>query len=175
MPTPLAGFLATFQDNTVALVRERRISSLKEFSECWKSAADLDELWTRLLIQLSERPQQFSFTALYTATLASEAGNASDSSSNESDDVAYALHPMSRGYDVAPQQLKIIDLASRNVPLAPLMRKAHSIRAPVLVSKQDLPDTWQQLARNQGFGDDVRHAVVSVSYTHLTLPTKRIV
>lgn len=46
LPTPLAGFLTTIQENTTQMVRDRRISSLKEFSECWKPSESLDELST---------------------------------------------------------------------------------------------------------------------------------
>jgi len=159
MPAPLAGYLTTIQDNTQNMVRERRISSLKEFSECWKAAVDLDELWTRIIDQLSEQPRRFSFTALYTATLAAD-DSASDSSGIESDDVAYALHQMCRGYNVTPEDLKVIDLASDKIPILPLMCKSHSSRTPVLISKQDIPDVWQQIAKSQSFGDEVRHAVV---------------
>jgi len=160
LPAPLSGFLTTFQDNTTQMVRDRRISSLKEFSECWKSSVNMDDLWTKILNQLSDRPRQFCFTALYTATLAFDTGNASDSSNAESEDIAYALHPMSPAYETTPESLKIVELAPPNVPLVILMRKSHSTRAPVLISGQDIPHVWQDLARRQGYRDDVRKAVI---------------
>jgi len=160
LPAPLAGFLTTIQDNTTQMVRERRISSLKDFSECWKSSESLDELWTKILHQLSGRPKQFSFTALYTASLASEAGNTSDSSSGESEDAAYVLHPDSQGYDNTPDQLRVFELSSNTEPFITLMCKSHATRAPVIMSQQDIPDIWQRIAKSQGFEDEVQHAVI---------------
>lgn len=160
LPRPLAGFLGTLQDNTQAMVRERRISSLKEFSECWKTASDLDELWTKMVQQLSSRSRQFCFTALYTATLSDEAGNISDSSNNEVEDVAYVLHETCLGYEKTPDNLKTIDLVSHAMPVGSLMWKAYGTRAPVLMSRQDIPETWHQLAKSHGFEDEVQNAMI---------------
>jgi len=142
------------------MVRERRIDSLKEFSECWKSADSLDDLWMKLFNQLSGRPNQFCFTTLYTATSAADAGNASDSSSGggDSEDAVYAVYPEID--DEAIDALATIDLTSTSNPLNAYFRKARSIRAPVLLPHDVIPENWQQLAQSRGFGDICRQAVV---------------
>jgi hypothetical protein len=160
LPSPLTGFHATFQDTTLLMVRERRIDSLKEFSECWKSAESLDDLWMKLFNQLSGRPNQFCFTTLYTATSTADAGNASDSSSGggDSEDVVYTVYSDA---DVeATDSLARIDLTSSSSPLNAYFRKARSIRAPVLLPHEVIPENWQQLAQSKGFEDVCRQAVI---------------
>jgi hypothetical protein len=160
LPSPLSGFHATFQDTTLSMVRERRIDSLKEFSECWKSAESLDDLWMNLFNQLRGRPNQFCFTTLYTASSTVDAGNASDSSSGggDSEDVVYTVYPDT---DVkATDSLATIDLTSTSIPLNAYFRKARSIRAPVLLPHEAIPEHWQQLAQGRGFGDICRQAVI---------------
>lgn len=176
LPRPLSGFLSSLQENTVQMVRDRRISNLKEFSESWKSAEDLDDLWLKVLDRLSCQPRRFCFAALYTATLSEEAGFASDSSSStESDEGAYALHEQTPGYDDMPEDLKLIELASSEPPIVPLMRKAHSTRTPMLVSQQDVPTAWQQLAQSHGFEEPAQNFVILPSSTNKLSKTHALI
>jgi len=160
LPAPLSGFHATFQDTTLSMVRERRIDSLKEFSECWKSADSLDHLWMKLFDQLSGRPNQFCFTTLYTASSATDTGHASDSSSGggDSEDVVYTVYPDTHGEKT--DSLATIDLTTTSSPLNAYFRKAQSIRAPVLIPHEVIPNTWQQLAQSKGFQDICQQAVI---------------
>jgi len=160
LPSPLSGFHATFQDTTLSMVRERRIDSLKEFSECWKSADTLDDLWRNLFNQLSGRPNQFCFTTLYTATSIADAGNASDSSSGGADleDVVYTVYP-DPSVETA-DSLATIDLTTTSNPFYAYFRKARSTRAPVLLPHEVIPESWQHLAQSRGFGDICRQAVI---------------
>jgi len=158
--SPLSGFHATFQDTTSSMVRERRVDSLKEFSECWKSADNLDDLWMKLFNQLGGRPNQFCFTTLYTASSAVDAGNASDTSSGggESEDVVYTVYP-DTNVDKT-DYLATIDLTTTSNSLDTYFRKARSIRAPVLIPHEVIPEPWQQLAQCKGFHDICRQAVI---------------
>ena len=57
-----------------------------------------------------------------------------------------------------------------------VVRKGSTAESASLISRQTLTEIryFEEIARNEG-GEPIISADVSVSYTHLTLPTKRIV
>ena len=156
-------------EKTRRKIAERRMLTLREIGERTAAARDVRAFWEQVLAAFEMNEHDTPFVLLYSVADDFD----SDASSMHSANFASGTHCTLEGSlgvpDGHPAAPTFMDLRTGNDGFAPVFREVMKTDKPVVleVGSKDLPVSLLEDLEKRGFG--------AVSYTHLTLPTKRIV